>query len=123
MKKTLLLLLLALSSLAAQDISGTYTGTLKAQTPDGPQEGPGTIVLKMDGEKLNVTAGPLPDQQLPGTKVERSGDSIKFEIAPPGDGPRVMRFAVTVKDGKLTGEVTMTRGDETRTGKLDLVKQ
>ena len=122
MKCASLLLLLA-ASMFGQDLSGTYTGTLKAETGQGTQDAPGTIVLKQSGEKLSITAGPQPDQQLPGTKIVRDGGNIKFEINPPGDTPRTMLFDINVKDGKLTGKVTLTREGEVRHGQLDLVKQ
>ncbi len=124
MKKTWLALLLTGVTAFAQEIAGTYAGTLRVETPDGVQNAPGTIVIKGEGAKLSITAGPQPDQQLPATKVEREGEKVTFEIRPPGgDVPRVMRFDVVVKDGKLTGEATMTRGEEVQRGKLELVKQ
>lgn len=116
--------LLAVTMAFAQDLAGTYTGTLRVQTPDGQQDAPGTIVIKQEKDNLTITAGPQPDQQLPATKVERDGTKVKFEIHPPGgDVPRVMRFDITVAEGKLTGEATMTRGDEVHRGQLNLVKQ
>ena len=114
MKALLLVLLVAVApALYAQDLSGTYTGIIKADTPDDPQENNGTIVLKQDGEKLIVTVGPNSERQLPASKVERNGDSLKFELAPPGDSTMRWRFEVTVKGGKMTGKVITTRGDET----------
>ena len=49
-KKVLLVLLPTLTTvLFAQDLTGTYTGIMKADTPDGPRDERGTIVLKQDG--------------------------------------------------------------------------
>ena len=121
--KILLVVLAVAGAMLAQDLSGTYTGTLKAETPNGSSDGTGTIILKQTAESLAITAGPQPDRQHPATKVQRDGNRIQFELVPPGDGPQVMKFDVTINEGKLTGKVTMTRGEETRTGQLDLVKQ
>ncbi len=122
MKPILVLLSLA-TVLFAQDISGTYTGTMKSEGADGPR-GDGTIIIKQDGPTLNITAGPQPDKQRPATKISRDGDSLKFEVVPPdSDAASLLKFEVTVKDGKLTGKLTMSRGEQTRVGYLDLVKQ
>lgn len=126
MKPILVCLSLALSLAAvlfAQDLSGTYTGTLTSTGADGPR-GEATIVIKQEGSTLNITAGPQPDKQRPVSKISRDGDSLKFEIVPPeSDASSLITFAVVVKDGKLTGKLTMTRGEESRTGELQLVKQ
>jgi hypothetical protein len=122
MQKPLLVILALACSLQAQDLSGTYTGTLKIETPDGPRDGSAAIIIKQDGDALTVTAGPRPEGQRAASKIERKGEAVKFEVVPPqGDG--LMQFDVTIKDGKLTGKLTMTRGDQNCTGQLDLVKQ
>ncbi len=127
MKKLIFSLLLSLttvfSAAFAQDISGTYTGTLKPERGEG-QEGSGSIVLKQEGQTLTVTAGPNLEKQSPATKVVRDGELLKFELVPPGaEGHGLMSLEVTVKDGKLTGKLTMTRDGESQVGRLDLVKQ
>jgi hypothetical protein len=122
-KKPLLMLLLTLTTaLFAQDLSGTYTGVMKADTADGTQDERGTVVLKHDGEKLVVTGGPSMEQQFPATKVERDGDLLKFEITPPGDS-KVLQFDVTVKAGKMTGRVKSTSGSESSIATLEFTRQ
>lgn len=59
--KKLVLLLSFTTALFAQDISGTYTGTLKPEGGEG-NGGSGTIVLKQDGQTLIVTGGAEPGQ-------------------------------------------------------------
>lgn len=130
MKKLIFSLFLSLTTVFSfttgafgQDISGTYTGTLKAEGGEGPG-GSGSIVLKQEGQTLTVTAGPNLDKQSPATKVVRDGELLKFELVPPGaEGHGLMSFEVTVKDGKLTGKVTMTRDGDSQIGRLDLVKR
>jgi hypothetical protein len=121
MKKPLLVLLLSLgTTLFAQNIAGTYSGSLKIETPDGKRDSSGTVIVKQDGDALTITAGPNADQQQPASNIERTGGALKFEVVPP-DGNGVIRFNVTIKESKLTGK--MTRGDQSRSGELDLVKQ
>jgi len=122
MKKALSLLLALSTLLLAQDIAGTYTGTLTAETPEGGQGGPATVVIRQEGPTLSITAGPQPDQQRPASKVIRTGNQLKFEIHPPGDVPRTMSFVLILKDGRLTGDVTLTQEGETRRAKLDVTK-
>lgn len=123
-KKVLLVLLPTLTTvLFAQDLTGTYTGIMKADTPDGPRDERGTIVLKQDGEKLVVTGGPSTEQQFPAAKVERAGDLLKFEITPPGDSVKVLQFEVAVSDGKIAGKVKLTSGSETTVAKLEFTRQ
>ena len=121
MKKPLLVLLLSFG-LYAQNIAGTYTGSMKMETPDGPRDASATIIVKQDGDALTITAGPRPEQQQPASKIERSGDGLKFEVVPP-EGKGLIQFEVTIKEGKLAGKLTMTRGDQSRTAQLDLAKQ
>lgn len=124
MKKLIFSLLFSLATAVfAQDITGTYTGTLKAEGGEG-QGGSGSIVLKQEGQTLTVTAGPNLEKQTSAAKVVRDGEMLKFELVPPGaEGRASMSFEVTVKDGKLTGKVTVTRDGESQIGRLDLVKQ
>lgn len=121
MKKVLLALLFSLA-LFAQDISGTYKGTLKAETAGGT-DGTGYIVVKQTGDTLTVTAGPGPEEQHETIHVDRKGEHLKFEIDRDGDGSRMMKFDLLVKDGKLTGTITMVSENGTNVSLLNLVKQ
>jgi hypothetical protein len=118
-----MLLLTLTATLFAQDLSGTYTGTMKAQTPDGTKEERGAIIIKQDSEKLVVTGGPSVDEQYTATKVERAGDSLKFEIAPRDNSGKVLQFELTVHSGKLTGRVKSSNGGETSVAALEFTRQ
>jgi hypothetical protein len=72
MKQALLILLFPFA-VFAQDISGTYTGTLKAETAGGT-DGTGYILVKQTGETLTITAGPGPEEQHKTIHVERTGE-------------------------------------------------
>ena len=119
--KVLLTALFAFS-LFAQDISGIYKGTLKVESGDG-SDGTGYIVVKQMGENLTITAGPGPDEQHETIHVERKGEQLKFEVDREGDGSRLMKFDLLMKDGKLTGTITMTTENGKKVARLDLAKQ
>jgi hypothetical protein len=123
--KTLSLTLLVglATAVWAQDISGIYSGIMKAEMPDGLREEPGTIILKLDGGKLLITGGPSTEQQFPATKVMREGNLLLFEIEPPGDSVKILQFEVTVKDGKIAGKVKSTSGGTTVIAKLEFTRQ
>ncbi len=123
-KKALPVLLLALMVvLFAQDLSGTYTGIMKADTPDGPREERGTIVLKQSGEKLAVTAGPSAEEQYSAAKVERNGELLRFEVTPPGEPVKVLQFDVIVRAGKIAGKVRSNSGNQSTVAQLEFHKQ
>jgi hypothetical protein len=50
-------------------------------------------------------------------------EQLKFEIDREGDGSRMMKFDLLVKDGKLTGTITMVSENGTKVARLNLIKQ
>jgi hypothetical protein len=123
-EKALPVLLLALTAvLFAEDLSGTYSGIMKAGTPEGPREERGTIVIKQSGEKLAVTAGPTAEEQYPAAKVERNGELLGFEVTPPGEPVKTLRFEVTVRAGKIAGKVSSSSGGQSLDAQIEFTKQ
>ncbi len=121
---TLLFMLMAgLTAAFAQDLTGTYSGTIRADTPGGPREQNGVVVIKEDGGKLAITAGPNMEEQYPATKIDRNGDALVFEVGSNGEPGKMFKFEVTVKEGKLSGQVTVSGGPERLIGKLEFLKQ
>ena len=55
--------------------------------------------------------------------VRRNGDALTFEADAPGDTPNHLVFAVTVRDGALTGTVTQTRDGQVRKARVAFTKQ
>lgn len=105
----------------AVDVTGTYLGTL---TPDG-EGGPdnGMIVIRREKDALVVTAGPNAEQQFVAEKVTQTGSAVTFDIAPPGDVPRIISFALKVEGWKLSGVATMNRDGQQSTARVDFTKQ
>lgn len=104
------------------DLSGVYEGTF---TSDEPGEFPssGTIIIRRDGDRLRVTAGPNVERQFPSEKLERDGPVMRFEVAPPGEVVRVLRFDVRIEDRTMIGTVTLTRDGQNTTGRLEFVRK
>lgn len=121
MQKPLLVLFALALSLHAQDVSGTYTGTVKMETPEGSRESPAAIIIKQHGDALTITAGPRTHEQRPASKVERKGEALTFEVIHDGDAR--IQFDLAFKGTALSGKFTMMRGDQSRAGQLELVKQ
>ena len=107
----------------AQDLSGTYSGTIKADAPEGQGEQNGVIVIKQDGGKLVVTAGPTMEEQYPANKVETRGDSLMFEVGPIGEPLKILKFDVTAKEGRLSGQVIVTSGEERLRAKVEFARK
>lgn len=105
----------------AVDLSGTYVGTLTREGGQGADDG--MIVVGREAGATTVTAGPSADLQWPAVKVEQSGATLRFEVVPPGDVPRVFQFDVTVEGWKMTGKATMVQDDMTSTAVVAFTKQ
>lgn len=106
---------------AAADIIGTYAGTITSPNGDFPPGG--VIVIKRDGDKYVVTAGPDTENQMATDKVERKGDALAFQFIPPQDANRLIMFDLSTAGGKLAGKLTMTFEGATSQATLDFQKQ
>jgi hypothetical protein len=120
MTKTILGFLLSVLTLAAADVTGTWTGTLKATRDDGSEHTDSAhIVLKQQGSDLTGFAGGGPDDQneISAGKVE--GDEVTFKIV---RGEREMRISLKLSaDGnKMTGQIQRQRDGVTQTAQLDV---
>lgn len=104
------------------DLSGTYEGTF---TPDAPGEFPssGTIIVRRDGDRLVVTAGPDVERQFPSEKLEREGNVMRFEVSPPGEVVRVLRFDVRIEDRMMSGTAILMRDEQKTSGRLEFTRQ
>lgn len=79
-------LLLALATLSAADISGTWDGAVET----GAGSGNPTFVFKQDGEKLTGTyTGALGEAKVVGT-VKADAIEFVFDVAPQGDKIQVI---------------------------------
>jgi hypothetical protein len=114
MRRTLLILLASVFTLAAADVSGKWTGTL---TPDSGAEGPALLILEHKGESLTGTAGPDEGQRFDILNGKVSGDKITFET---DSGKSVMKFELTLKGEEMAGQVSREREGQKQTAKLNV---
>ncbi|HEY3743563.1 MAG TPA: hypothetical protein VGL53_27145, partial [Bryobacteraceae bacterium] len=83
--KTLLMLcvgaVLLTGTVSAADLSGKWSGTATAKTPDGEtNDGTAWVVLTQSGNALTGTAGPSADKQSPITDGKVDGDTVVFKV-------------------------------------------
>ena len=107
-----LMIALAAATLAAADVTGTWSGTL---TPEDRDAGPALLVLKQEGNAVTGTAGPDATESHPISKGKVENDTVTFEVETPGG---VMKFALKQKGDELAGEVTREREGQQQTAKL-----
>jgi hypothetical protein len=120
MMKTIFVFLLSVLTAAAADVTGTWTGTLKATRDDGSEHSDSAhVVLKQQGSELTGFAGGGPDDQneISAGKVE--GDQVNFKIV---RGEREMRISLKLSaDGnKMTGQIHRQRDGVTQIAQLEL---
>lgn len=123
MTKTILVFLLSVLTLCAADVTGTWTGTLKATRDDGSENtDTAHIVLKQKGAELTGFAGGGPDDQNEISAGKIAGDTVTFKIV---RGEREMRISLKLSaDGnKMTGQIERERGGVTQIAKLEVSRQ
>ena len=104
------------------DVTGTYTGSITADTP-GDMPDSGTIIVRRDGENLVVTAGPDTGTQYAAEKVARTAAGLTFEITVVGDdATRVLQFDLKVDGREMTGTIVLLRDGTRSNGRLAFMK-
>lgn len=96
-----LVLLLATVLMAADDLTGKWSGSFNITMEGETKADQILMVLKQNGAELTGTAGPNADQQWPIQKGKVEGSKVTFEVQ--ADVPLV-KFDLTLADGHLKGE-------------------
>jgi uncharacterized protein (TIGR03435 family) len=106
--RTLMLLMIALSALRAQDITGTWQGTLKP----GPQDLRIVIKISMEDDKLKAVNYSIDQggQPIPANAISRNGSAIKMSVAAIGGS----------YEGKLSADGNSIIGTWTQGGPIPL---
>lgn len=126
----ILLLVFAPALIAADDLTGKWTGTFITSMDGGPARNDRAhLVAKQDGADLTGTIGPSPDEQYTimkgkvATTKEDGKDVTKatFDIVAGGDGP-LAHFTLTLVEGHLKGEAKAEQDGHTMTAQLDLTR-
>lgn len=129
MKRFALAALLALTVLpivAAEDLTGKWSGSFTGTHPMSGREITEAILLNLvhKGAELTGTAGPNEkvQEKIQNGKVE--GDKIYFELHGPRDaeGGPVMKFTLSYEKGQLKGDVSLERGQFKSVAKFDATR-
>jgi len=96
-----LVVLLASAMLAAENLSGKWSGSFNITMDGETREDSAYMVLKHNDTEITGTAGPSSDQQWPIENGKIEGDKVTFDVKT--DGP-VIKFELTLVEGRLKGE-------------------
>lgn len=114
-------LLLAPVLLAADDITGKWSGSFVITFPDREtKDAMAFMDLKQNGAELTGTAGEGPDKQWAIQKGKVDGNKITFEVQT--DEPLV-KFELTLVDGHLKGEAKAEHEGKSMKAAVDLQRQ
>ena len=122
MKTLLGILLLSAVALTAAgtNITGKWTGTLTLIEADGgTRDDSAFMILKQNGTEITGSVGPNEERQFPITKGTIDGDRITMEADHEG---QILKFALVLKDDRITGDASMSHDGETGKGKINVTR-
>ena len=117
-------LLIAASTVSAfqakpVDVTGVWTGSFTRSAGDA---GEAYLDLKQKGTEVTGTAGPAPDRQVAITSGKvatvKGVTTVTFDATQPNG--MVMKFNLTVVDGRLKGKATAEANGEKREAVVDV---
>ncbi len=115
------ILLVAPVLMAAEDLTGKWSGTFNISSSDGDtKDSQAFVVLKQSGTELTGTAGPNSNEQWPILKGKVEGNKVTFEVQ--SDGPLV-KFELTLAEGHLKGEAKAEHEGKSMKAAVDLQRQ
>ena len=119
--KALLFGMILASATFAADVTGMWNGTFTTLRQDGSMEEskPAFLELKQDGEKVSGKVGQDTDHAFELSEGQVKADVVTMTAAMP-EG--TLKITLTLKEGKLEGEVIMERGGEKRKALLKFAK-
>jgi hypothetical protein len=117
--------ILALPAVAAEDLTGNWSGTFSGVGPDGNQATESVYLnLVHKGVELTGSGGPSAERQWKIQNGRADGDEIAFDVQGGGDTPNgiVLHFLLSYADGHLKGDVSAQQGQMTLSGKVDVTR-
>jgi hypothetical protein len=122
MKLLACVLLLAAALFAFDtDVTGTWTGSFDMVAPNGETKGTGALlILKQEGTNITGTVGPDENERFPIQTGKIEGDKISLEVT---HGEGVIKFALVLANGHITGEANLSHNGETSKAKIDVTRQ
>jgi hypothetical protein len=119
MKVPVALVLLFAVTAFANDLTGKWSGTFKADGADHTI--PQLFVFQQDGKKLTGTGGPDSREQYPIENGIADGDRVKFELTT-GEWKFTYDLKKTGPD-TLNGAIVLKSVDESRTATVSLIRK
>jgi hypothetical protein len=115
------ILLFAVMTLSAADISGKWSGSFTMTNAEGEtHEGNAFVIFKQNGTEITGSGGPDENQQWPISKGKIEGDKITFEVQ--SDGP-LYKVSLTLDGDHIKGEATVVEeGQPANKAKVDLTR-
>ena len=113
-------LLLATVLLAAEDLTGKWSGSFNMTLDGQTREDAVYMVLKQSGAELTGTAGPNVNQQWPILKGKIEGDKVTFEVQT--DEP-LIKFDLTLAEGHLKGNAKAEHQGKSMQAVVDAQRQ
>ena len=129
MKKLALMFVLLLVSfpvLAAEDFSGSWSGSFTGTGPDGTERTEQMFMtLVHKGVDLTGTAGPSAQIQWKIDKGKVDGNNVSFEVQGGGDagsGAPLLKFALAFAEGHLKGTLNAEKDGQKLSAKVDTTR-
>jgi hypothetical protein len=101
----------------ATDLSGKWIGSLTISMNGQQRNDTAFMVLTQQGTVLTGTVGPREDRQRPIANGKVEGTKVTFETD--DEGP-VLRFALTLAEGRLKGQASGDRDGQVMTATVDV---
>ena len=116
-----LLLLLTPGLMAAEDLTGKWSGSFNMTFSDGgSKEDSAYVELKQKGTELTGTAGPSSNEQWAILKGKVEGNKVTFEVQSPEP---LIKFDLTLVDGHLKGEAKAEHEGRSMKAAVDLQRK
>ena len=114
------IMLLASALMAAEDLTGKWSGTFVITMDGETKDDSAYMVLKQSGTELTGTAGPDADKQWPIQKGKIEGNKVTFEVQ--ADGP-LLKFELTLAEGRLKGDAKAEHDGHSMKAAVDVQRQ
>lgn len=122
----LALLLVSFPAVAAEDFSGSWSGSFTGTGPDGTERTEQMFMkLVHKGADLTGTAGPSAEVQWRIDKGKVDGNNVSFEVQGGGDaasGAPVLKFTLAFAEGHLKGTLNAEKDGLKLSAKVDTTR-
>ncbi len=115
-----LLTAFSLTVSADTDISGKWSGSFVATTPEGEtQNATAFLLLKQSGSEIKGSVGPSEDEQFPIVTGKIEGNRITIEADHDG---HTLKLTLVLAEDHIKGDAAMATDERTMTAKIDVTR-